>query len=200
MPSNSLMGDHTNLVWALLACFLILFAHAGFALYETGLCRGKNASHMMAMNAVVWPLYTIGLFVCGFALMYGAGVPSVGLNHWLIKVYGWGLAGGRGFFLHGLSEDPVILFLFFFTICRMTITAIIPSGALAERWRFKSFFVFSFLIGALLAPIYGSWVWGGGWLAQLGGVDYAGSSVIHMQGGVMALAAAWLLGPQLGKV
>jgi Amt family ammonium transporter len=199
VPPNSLMGDHANLVWALLACFLILFAHVGFALYETGLCRAKNASHTMAMNALVWPLCTIGFFVCGFAFMYGAAWPSLGLNRWLINVHGWGFLGGRGFFLHRFGNDPVLLFLFFFTICRMTITATIPSGALAERWRFKSFFIFSMLIGALLAPVYGAWIRGNGWLAQLGGVDYAGSSVIHMQGGVMALVATWMLGPRLGK-
>ena len=126
-------------------------------------------------------------------------MPSLGFGHWLINVHGWGFLGGSGFFLHGHGDQPLILFLFFFAVCRVSITATIPSGALAERWRFKSFFIFSTLMGALLAPIYGAWVWGGGWIAQLGGVDYAGSSVIHMQGGVIALVAAWLLGPRLGK-
>jgi len=120
---------------------------------------------------------------------------------------GWGLFGTKGFFLTGAAYDSSALVWFLFMMVFMDTTATIPTGALAERWNFKSFFIFSLFIGGLTYPIYGCWVWGGGWLAQLGTkasighgvVDYAGSSVVHLQGGALALALSFLLGPRIGK-
>jgi Amt family ammonium transporter len=207
-----------NLVWMLMAGFLVMFMQAGFALVETGLCRAKNAAHTMSMNFLVYPLGMIGFFVCGFALMCG-GVNGTGiggpgmlggipvLNQMVTVGDGWGLFGKTGFLLAGRSYDAMAIAWFLFMMVFMDTTATIPTGALAERWSTKSFFIFSLFIGALIYPIYGCWVWGGGWLAQLGYkvglghgvVDYAGSSVVHLQGGSIALITCLLLGPRIGK-
>jgi Amt family ammonium transporter len=213
-----------NFVWTLIAGFLVMFMQAGFALVETGLIRGKNAAHTMSMNFMVYALGMFGFFVCGFALMCGGmngtnigGPASLGgtptLNH-MITVgssvagdHGWGLMGATGFFLSGNGYDAAAIVLFLFMMVFMDTTATIVTGACAERWSFKSFFLFSIFVGGLIYPLFGCWVWGGGWLAQLGyraglghgAVDYAGSGVVHLQGGALALITAILIGPRIGK-
>jgi Amt family ammonium transporter len=211
-------GVALNIVWTLVAGFLVMFMQAGFALVETGLCRAKNAAHVMSMNFLVYALGMTGFFVCGYAFMCGgsAGAPATisggtaVLNQMVtISVGGhdWGLLGKKGFFLAGGSYDAYAIVWFLFMMVFMDTTATIPTGALAERWTFKSFFIYSLFIGGFLYPVYGCWVWGGGWLSQLGtnaglahgAVDFAGSGVVHMQGGMLALVCAWLLGPRIGK-
>ncbi len=213
-----------NFVWVLVAGFLVIFMQAGFALVETGLCRAKNAAHTMSMNFLVYALGMFGFFVSGFALMCGGlngtaiggpmtlgGTPtlshmftigsSVGGDH------GWGLFGTTGFCLSGNGYDAGAIVLFLFMMAFMDTTATIVTGACAERWRFKSFFIFSIFVGGFTYPVFGSWVWGGGWLAQMGyrlgfghgAVDYAGSGVVHLQGGALALITAKMLGPRIGK-
>jgi Amt family ammonium transporter len=213
-----------NFVWTLVAGFLVMFMQAGFALVETGLIRAKNAAHTMSMNFMVYGLGMFGFFVCGFALMCGGmngtaiggpatlgGLPT--LNHMFTigsavnGDHGWGLFGTTGFFLTGSGYDAAVIVLFLFMMVFMDTTATIVTGACAERWSFKSFFIFSIFVGALIYPIFGCWVWGGGWLAQLGyraglghgAVDYAGSGVVHLQGGALALITALLIGPRIGK-
>jgi len=213
-----------NFVWVLIAGFLVMFMQAGFALVETGLVRAKNAAHTMSMNFMVYALGMFGFFVCGFAFMCGGlngtaigGPASLGgtptLNHMFTigqavnGDHGWGLFGTTGFFLSGGAYDASVIVLFLFMMVFMDTTATIVTGACAERWKFKSFFLYSILIGAVIYPIFGSWVWGGGWLAQLGyrlglghgSVDYAGSGVVHLQGGALALITAYLIGPRIGK-
>ena len=207
-----------NYTWMLVAGFLVMFMQAGFALVETGLCRAKNAAHTMSMNFLVYALGMFGFFVCGYALMCGGvngtaigGPASIGgvptLNSMFTVGDGWGIFGKTGFFLTGKGYDSSAIAWFLFMMVFMDTTATIPTGALAERWNFKSFFIFSLFIGGFLYPIYGCWVWGGGWLAQLGikagighgVVDYAGSSVVHLQGGALALITSMLLGPRIGK-
>ena len=205
-----------NFVWTLIAGFLVMFMQPGFAMVETGLTRAKNVAHTMAMNFLVYPLGMLGFYVCGFALMFG-GLGSIGtlggyagLDHeFTINLFGksLGLFGLKGFFLSGSSYDVAVFGLFLFQMVFMDTTATIPTGALAERWKYLAFFVFSLFVGTVIYPIFGNWVWGGGWLSTLGSnfhlghghVDFAGSSVVHMTGGVIALAGAWLLGPRLGK-
>ena len=119
----------------------------------------------------------------------------------------WGLIGHQGFFLAGQSYDVAIIAMFFFQLVFMDTTATIPTGAMAERWKFSAFIVYGLFIAAILYPIYGNWVWGGGWLAALGrnlgighgAVDFAGSGVVHAVGGFAALAGALVLGPRIGK-
>ena len=205
-----------NIVWTLFCGFLVMFMQAGFAMVETGFTRAKNAGHTMAMNFMVYPLGMLGYWICGFALQMGgvgAGTLSGGTglltNEFTIHLFGkdFGLFGTTGFFLSGVSYDAAIFALFLFQMVFMDTTATIPTGSMAERWNFKSFVVYGFIIGGLIYPLYGNWVWGGGWLSQLGKnfglghghVDYAGSSVVHMVGGVCALAGALVIGPRIGK-
>jgi Amt family ammonium transporter len=213
-----------NIVWTLVTGFLVMFMQAGFALVETGLCRAKSAAHVMSTNFMIYGLGMLGFWICGFAIMFGGvGVapgaigsqPSLGqgillLNHELtIPIFGkpFGLLGGTGFFLGNDVFDTAIFALFLFQMVFMDTTATIPTGAMAERWNFKNFILYGFWVGMLPYAIFGNWVWGGGWLAQLGlnfglghgHVDFAGSSVVHQTGGMIALAGAWVIGARLGK-
>ncbi|HWB54080.1 MAG TPA: hypothetical protein VG722_07800, partial [Tepidisphaeraceae bacterium] len=210
-----------NFVWTLVCGYLVMFMQAGFALVETGLVRGKNAAHTMSMNFLIYAIGMFGFWVCGFAFMCGGangspiggpgqlgGLPSLS-SMWGIHIgdHFWGLCGHTGWFLAGNGYDSAAAVWFLFEMVFMDTTATIVTGACAERWSIKSFFVFSLFIGAVTYPIFGCWVWGGGWLAQLGmymhwgngACDYAGSGVVHLQGGALALITSLLLGPRLGK-
>jgi Amt family ammonium transporter len=207
-----------NFVWTLVTGFLVMFMQAGFALVETGLCRAKNAAHTMTMNMLIYPLGMLGFWVCGFAFMFGGvGTPGAGtlggcssLNHeWTWHLFGhdWGIIGLKGFFLSWDTYDVGVFCLFLFQMVFMDTTATIPTGACAERWKFSAFCLYGCFIGTVMYPVFGNWVWGGGWLSQLGvnfglghgHVDFAGSSVVHMQGGVIGFIFAWLIGPRIGK-
>ncbi len=204
-----------NMMWVLLTGFLVMFMQAGFAMVEAGLTRAKNAAHTMAMNFLVYPLGMLGFFITGFAFMFG-GVGSLGtlggfggLSHEVsINLFGktWDIIGWTGFGLHGVYDVGVFA-LFLFQMVFMDTTATIPTGSMAERWKYSAFFIYALFVGTIIYPIYGNWVWGGGWLADLGAnfglghghVDFAGSSVVHMTGGVLAFVGAKMLGPRLGK-
>jgi Amt family ammonium transporter len=213
-----------NFMWTLITGFLVMFMQAGFALVETGLCRAKNAGHTMSMNFMIYPMGMLGFYLCGFAFMFGGmadpsnpnngGISTMGgytgLNHELGFHLGgkfFGLLGTKGFLLQGAGYDTAAFALFLFQMVFMDTTATIPTGAAAERWKFSAFMIYGACIGTIMYPIFGNWVWGCGWLANLGAnfglghghVDFAGSSVVHMQGGVIALIFAWLIGPRYGK-
>jgi len=201
-----------NFTWTLVAGFLVMFMQLGFALVETGFCRRKNALHVMFMNFMVYGVGMIGYFLIGFALQFG-GIGSIGvanlgglasLNHEL-SVGGWGLFGGKGFMLSG-TYDVGVAVMFLFQMVFMDTTATIPTGAMAERWKWASFMVYGLFISTIIYPVYGNWAWGGGWLSQLGQhglgqgyIDFAGSGVVHAVGGWTALAGAIVLGARLGK-
>ncbi len=214
MPQG--LGQHLNLAWVLMAGFLVMFMQAGFALVETGFTRARNAAHTMAMNLVIYPVGVIGFWLVGYGLMMGGvhdwpslGPAISGARELSITVGGkaYGLLGAARFALVSVANDPAGLAMFLFAAVFMDTAATIPTGALAERWKFSAFLVYGFFMSAVLYPIYGNWVWGGGWLAALGvnlglghgHVDFAGSSVVHMTGGLTALAGAIVLGPRLGK-
>lgn len=201
-----------NIVWTLITGYLVMFMQAGFALVETGFTRAKNAAHTMLMNFMIYGIGMLGFWICGFAFMFG-GFGALGvlggvdtLNH-EFAIGNFGLIGLKGFFLSGDTYDVAIFALFLFQMVFMDTTATIPTGALAERWKFSAFFIYGFFVSMILYPIYGNWVWGGGWLATLGknfglghgAVDFAGSGVVHMVGGVCGLAGAIVLGPRIGK-
>ncbi len=206
-----------NFMWTLVTGFLVMFMQAGFALVETGLCRAKNAGHTMSMNFMIYPMGMLGFYVCGFAFMFGGlgGIGTMGgyggLNHeitWTIFGHPFGILGWKGFMLQGAGYDAAAFALFLFQMVFMDTTATIPTGGAAERWRFSAFMIYGCCIGTIMYPLFGNWVWGGGWLSQLGSnfpglghghVDFAGSSVVHMQGGVIALIFCWLIGPRHGK-
>jgi len=212
------LGDlHTalNIVWTLITGFMVMFMQAGFALVETGLTRAKNVAHTMAMNLLVYGICIIGFWSLGFALQMG-GTGALGtfgsdatLSHELLVHVGgkeFGLFGLKGFFLTPDVLTPGVAALFLFQMVFMDTAVTIPTGAGAERWKFTSFVAFSFVAAAIIYPIYANWVWGGGWLSSLGAfglghghVDFAGSSVVHMTGGVMSFVLARELGPRQGK-
>ncbi|HWA71127.1 MAG TPA: ammonium transporter [Polyangiaceae bacterium] len=205
-----------NIVWTLVAGFLVMFMQAGFALVETGLTRAKNVAHTMGMNFLVYSLGMLSFWAVGFGLQMGGvgalttlGGDTVLSHEYTVAIAGnsYGLFGMEGFFLSSALLTPGIATLFLFQMVFMDTAATIPTGAMAERWKFASFCFFSLLVGGLIYPVYANWVWGGGWLSGLGRthglghghVDFAGSSVVHLTGGVSALVGARMLGPRIGK-
>lgn len=210
------LAHSLDLAWVLLAGFLVMFMQAGFAMVETGFTRSRNAAHTMAMNLVVYPVGVLGFWLVGYGLMLGGvhGWPSLGPAAGGARELGlhlggrlWGLLGASRFALVTVASDPASLAMFLFATVFMDTAATIPTGAMAERWKFSAFLLYAVFMSTLLYPLYGNWVWGGGWLAALGvnaglghgHVDFAGASVVHMTGGVAALAGARVLGPRLGR-
>jgi Amt family ammonium transporter len=189
-------------VWVLVAAFLVFFMNAGFALVESGLCRAKNAVNILAKNFIVFGASSVAFWAIGFALMFGDGSDYVGTSGWALHGADNSPATGeayRGVF-SALSWTGVPLFAkFFFQLVFAGTAATIVSGAVAERIKFVSFVLFSFILVALIYPIGGHWAWGGGWLSKLGFGDFAGSTVVHSIGGWAALAGVIVLGPRLGK-
>jgi Amt family ammonium transporter len=208
----------TNLLWIVISAALVMFMQAGFALLETGFVRAKNSAHTMAMNIAVFGTGAVGFFICGYAFMFGGysvAVPGadwgyshaiggalVGSGQWVfLWKGGWALTGGK------FVASGAVLGFFLYMTAFMDTAATIPTGAMAERWKFKSFVLWGFFCGALYYPLFGAWTWGGGWLSQLGNswkmgngyVDFAGSGVVHAVGGVAALTGAYVLGPRIGK-
>ena len=222
-PTLTEIGDQTgknkvamNVMWTLITGFLVMFMQAGFALVETGFTRAKNVAHTMMMNFMIYCIGMTGYWIMGYALQMG-GVGALGTmggtnildSEFTISLFGkdFGLFGMRGFFLAGTTYDVAIFALFLFQMVFMDTAATIPTGAMAERWKFSAFVIFGFFLSMISYPLFANWVWGGGWLSQLGKnfglghghVDFAGSSVVHMVGGVTALAGAMVLGPRIGK-
>ena len=205
-----------NMVWTMVGGFLVMFMQTGFALLETGLVRAKNAAHTMAMNAFVYAVGILAFWAVGFALQMG-GVGALATlggddtlsREFVVTLAGkeLGLFGMKGFFLSPSVYTPAVAAVFLFQMVFMDTAATIPTGAMAERWKFASFVLFSFVVCSVGYPIYANWVWGGGWLSTLGKsfglghghVDFAGSSVVHLTGGVLAFVGAKVLGPRLGK-
>lgn len=205
-----------NFVWTLIAGFLVMFMQAGFAMVETGLVRKKNVAHTMGMNFLVYSVGILGYWALGFALQMGGvgALATLGNDATLAKEFTvtlagkeLGLFGMQGFFLTAANYTPAIAALFFFQMVFMDTTCTIPTGAMAERWKMMSFILFSFCISTIIYPVYANWVWGGGWLSTLGKnfgfghghVDFAGSSVVHLTGGVAAFVGAKMLGARTGK-
>jgi Amt family ammonium transporter len=206
----------TNFAWTLNTGYLVLFMQAGFALLTCGLVRKKNAAHLMMLNFAAYVFAFLAYYAVGYAFQFGAvavnaapsnlgGVPT--LNHFLIGSGSWGFLGGKGFFLTGPAYDAGSNVLTLFEVVFMETAGYIIVGAICERISFWAFLLCELFIGAILYPVFGCWVWGGGWMSQLGStmnlghgyVDFAGSTVVHAVGGFCALALAIILGPRLGK-
>jgi Amt family ammonium transporter len=212
------LGGQTalNIVWTLVTGFMVMFMQAGFALVETGLTRAKNVAHTMGMNFLVYSIGILGFWALGFGFQMGGvgalatfGNDATLSSEFVIHIGGkaFGLFGMSGFFLSPATYTAPVAALFLFQMVFMDTAATIPTGAMAERWSFTSFVMMSLVISTVTYPIFANWVWGGGWLSQLGvnfglghgHVDFAGSSVVHMVGGVTALVGAKMLGPRIGK-
>jgi Amt family ammonium transporter len=218
------LSQTTNLTWIVIGAALVIFMQAGFALVETGFCRAKHAAHVVSTNFAIFGLGFVAFFLVGFGFMFGGYsyvFPGIdyGLSHAiggssanLVGSGGWvflwkgGFAGS--FFEHqDLAFSGAAAAFFLYMVAFMDTTATIPTGAMAERWKWKSFCWWGVFCGAIYYPLFGAWTWGGGWLSQLGNnwslgngyVDFAGSGVVHAMGGIAGLAGAIVLGPRLGK-
>jgi ammonium transporter, Amt family len=206
----------TNAAWTLNSGYLVLFMQVGFALFTCGLVRRKNAGHLMMLNFTAYVFAMLAYYAVGYAFQFGAvainaaptnlgGVPT--LNQFLLGSGHWGFLGGKGFFLTGQAYDVSSNVLFLFQVVFMETAGYIIVGSVCERITFGGFLLCELFMGALLYPIFGCWVWGGGWMSQLGStmhlghgyVDFAGSTVVHAVGGFCAMALAVILGPRLGK-
>jgi Amt family ammonium transporter len=206
----------TNFGWTLNTGYLVLFMQAGFALLTCGLVRKKNAAHLMMLNFAAYVFAFLAYWAVGYAFQFGAvavnaapsqlgGTPT--LNAFLLGKGAWGFLGGKGFFLAGPGYDVSANCLMMFEVVFMETAGYIIVGAICERITFGAFLLAEMFVGGILYPIFGCWVWGGGWLSQLGNTlhlghgycDFAGSTVVHAIGGFCAMALAVILGPRLGK-
>lgn len=180
-----------NTIWVLLGAALVFFMQAGFAMVETGFTRAKNAGNIIMKNLMDFSIGTPAFWIIGFGLMFGGSGSFIGSIKGIAEEANYGNA---------MLPDgvPFFAFLIFQTVFCAT-AATIVSGAMAERTKFSSYCIYSLIISLLVYPISGHWIWGGGWLAQLGFHDFAGSTAVHMVGGVAAFIGAAILGPRIGK-
>ena len=186
-----------NFAWVLIAAALVFFMQAGFALVETGMCRAKNAVNILTKNFMDFSIGGLAFWAFGFAVMFGGSKAASGLS------LGNRFFGFSGFFLSGAAYDVRTAELWIFQMVFVATAATIVSGSMAGRTKIVSYLAYSFIISSVIYPIYGHWIWGGGWLSRLpfgaGAVDFAGSGVVHTVGGLMALTGAVVLGPRTGK-
>ena len=208
-------GFSLNMLWIVIGGTLVIFMQLGFAMVETGFCRAKAAAHVASTNLAIFGLGVVGYFLVGFQFMFGGysypgyfgfdkalGGPLIGSGSW---VFLW-KAPLALTHIPAKEFAPVMAF-FFYMVAFMDTTATIPTGGMAERWKFKSFMLWGLFAGAIYYPLFGAWTWGGGWLSQLGNslnlghgyVDFAGSGVVHTMGAAASLAGILVLGPRIGK-
>ncbi len=214
--ASSDIGVSLNMLWVVIGALLVIFMQAGFALVETGFCRAKHAAHVVSTNFAIFGLGFVGYFLVGFPLMFGGfsypgyfgfdsalGTSKLALGDWTFAWWsGWNWMTN----MDAVRLAPVAAF-FLYMVAFMDTTATIPTGAMAERWKWKAFVGWGLFCGAIFYPLFGAWTWGGGWLNQLGNnmklgfgyVDFAGSGVVHAMGGIAGLAGAIVLGPRIGK-
>ena len=183
------MFSSVNVIWVLIAAALVFFMQAGFAMVESGFTRAKNAGNIIMKNLMDFSLGTPIYWLIGFGIMFGGSSALIGGFDPMVK----------GDYSSILPEGvPLMAFLIFQTVFCAT-AATIVSGAMAERTKFSSYCIYSMVISAIIYPVSGHWIWGGGWLADMGFHDFAGSTAVHMVGGVSALIGAKILGPRIGK-
>ena len=179
-------------VWTLIAGMLVMFMQAGFAMVETGFTRAKNACNIMMKNLLDFSVGAVIYWAIGFGIMFGAGNMFFGTSGFFLT------DTGSTFASLDWSTVPLACKYFFQMVFAAT-AATIVSGAMAERTKFSAYLAFSVVISALIYPVVGHWIWGGGWLAEMGMWDFAGSTVVHSTGAWVALMGAILLGPRVGK-
>ncbi|MBI2918864.1 MAG: ammonium transporter [Chloroflexi bacterium] len=188
-----------NMAWTLIAGFLVWFMQLGFAFLGAGLIRSKNTVNYMTKSFMDFCITSLAFWAFGFAIMFGGSQLFPGLEQ------GNGLLGYSGFFLSGESYDVSTIMMWFFQMVFAATAATIVAGAVAERMKITAYLAYSFIIGAVIYPVYGKWVWGGGWLSTLevagavGVKDFAGSGVVHLVGGLAALVGAAMVGARIGK-
>ncbi len=190
-------------VWVLITAFLVFFMNLGFAMVESGLCRAKNTVNILFKNFIVFACSSLAFLILGFGIMFGDGNGFMGLQG-LWFVGGLDNSPLTGAAYHGVYSaiswtGTPLWAKFFFQLVFAGTAATIVSGAVAERIKFISFFLFTFVLVGLVYPIIGHWIWGGGFLASYGMFDFAGSTVVHSAGGWAALAGIIMLGARIGK-
>ena len=178
------LATSVDVGWTLVAAALVFFMQAGFAMVETGFTRAKNAGNIIMKNLMDFSLGTPIFWVLGFGIMFGAASPFF---------------GGFDFFADGVVGEGYNWTTLSFQTVFCATAATIVSGSMAERTKFSAYCIYSMVISAVIYPVSGHWIWGGGWLAELGFHDFAGSTAVHMVGGVAALVGAAILGPRIGK-
>ncbi len=192
------MGDT---LWVLVAAFLVFFMQAGFAMVESGFTRAKNAVNILMKNLMDFSMGSIAYWAIGFAIMFGAGNAFMGTSGWFVpsQTLTEGAAASTSVFSSLEWSSVPTYAAWLFQLVFAATAATIVSGAMAERTQFKSYLIYSLFITGIIYPIVGHWIWGGGWLSDLGMSDFAGSTVVHSTGGWLALTGAIVLGPRLGK-
>ena len=184
------LSNNLNIVWTCITAFLVFFMQAGFAMVETGFTRAKSACNIMMKNLMDFCLGSVAFFLIGFGFMFGGGSEIIGLSHFASTDF---------------STSSLNWSFWLFQCVFAATAATIVSGAMAERTKFVSYLIYSAIVSAFIYPIAGHWMWGNlfgagtGWLAEMGFVDFAGSTVVHSCGGWLALAGAIVLGPRIGK-
>ncbi len=181
------LGQGLDTVWVLLGAFLVFFMQAGFGMVEAGFIRAKNTCNILTKNFLDFCMASVGFFLIGYAIMFGEGNGFMGYHGWFLR----GLDDMNG----GLPLYAFWLFQAAFCGAAATIVA----GGMAERMKFSAYLIYSFIISAIVYPIVGHWIWGGGWLGSMGFLDFAGSTVVHTVGGFAALVGTWILKPRDGK-
>jgi Amt family ammonium transporter len=208
----TVLGQQVSLMWIIIGAALVVFMQAGFALVETGFTQAKNAAHVVSTNFAIFGLGFIGFYLVGFSFSFGGfsysafgmdapvGSALIGSGDWIFFWKG-------GWALTGDAITPAAIGFFLYMVAFMDTVATIPTGSMAERWKWSSFVVWGFFCGAVYYPVIAAWTWGGGWLAKTwssmslgaGYVDFAGSGVVHAVGGVAAFTGAIVIGPRIGK-
>lgn len=181
-------------LWVFLAAILVFFMNLGFASVEAGFARSKNTVNILSKNFIVFAVSSIGFLLLGWGLMFGSDNPFVGTeNLWIL--------GGADLSVYAdtLTSNVPFWGKFFFQLVFCGTAATIVSGAVAERIKYVSFIIFSFVLTLFIYPIVGHWIWGGGWLSSMGFLDFAGDTAVHSVGGWAALSGAMILGPRIGK-
>lgn len=187
-PETDTIISQIDTIWLLLATFLVFFMQAGFAMVESGFSRSKNAANLLMKNLMDFSAGSLLFFAIGFGLMYGTSVAGIiGTDNFFLSKFGYG------------PENGYDWAGFLFQLVFAGTAATIVSGAVAERLKFNAYLIYSVILIGLIYPISGHWLWGGGWLAKLGFIDFAGSTIVHSVGGFAGLAAAMILGPRVGK-
>jgi hypothetical protein len=181
-------------MWVMLAAILVFFMNLGFAAVESGMARSKNTVNILSKNFIVFAVSSLGFMLLGWGLMFGGDNPLIGTQH--LWIFG---ENASQVYADTLTSNVPLWGKVFFQLVFCGTAATIVSGAVAERIKYLSFIIFSFVLTLAIYPIVGHWIWGGGWLSQLGFLDFAGDTVVHSVGGWAALAGAMILGPRIGK-
>jgi Amt family ammonium transporter len=201
-PSPADLKVAADTLWVLLTGFLVFWMNAGFGCVESGLCRAKNATNILAKNFVVFAISSLAFWAVGFAIMFGDGNSFLGLQGWFLGGADNSPAMGDAYegIFGSLSWTGVpLLAKFFFQLVFAGTAATIVSGCVAERIHYRAFMIFTIVLVGIAYPVTGHWIWGGGWLGSMGMRDFAGSTVVHSVGGWAGLMGILLLGPRLGK-